>query len=80
MDPTAERYSKGNYKIIDHDGLWKAQKMCNIIKKISDKEKIIKINQNSKEPKLMNKLEAAVVKLNGMKMINLDGRQMKFSM
>jgi len=47
--------------------------------KISDKEKIIIINKNPKEPKLMNKLEAAIVKLNGMKMINLDGRQMKFS-
>jgi transposase len=47
---------------------------------ISDKEKIIKIIKNPKESKLMNKLEPAMVKLNGMKMINLDGRQMKFSM
>ena len=40
MDPTAERYSKGYYRIIDHDGLWKAQKMCGVIQEISDKKKI----------------------------------------
>jgi transposase len=45
---------------------------------ITDKDKIITLSKNPKEPELMKKLEEVTVKLNGMKMINLDGLQMQF--
>jgi hypothetical protein len=45
---------------------------------ITDKDKIITLSKNLKEPELMKKLEKVMVKLNGMKMINLDGLQMQF--
>jgi SAM-dependent methyltransferase len=40
MDPARERYLKGEYKIADIDGLWKARQMCNLIRSIPDKQTI----------------------------------------
>ncbi|MCP4458115.1 MAG: acetolactate decarboxylase [Cytophagales bacterium] len=47
---------------------------------ITEGEKHITLSKNFKEPKLMKKLEEAMPTVNEMKMINLDGRHMKFQM
>jgi len=47
---------------------------------IIEGEKHITLSKNFKEPKLMKKLEEAMSTVNEMKMINLDGRHMKFQM
>ena len=45
---------------------------------ITEREKHITLSKNAKEPKLMKKLEEALLKANEMTMIDLHGRQMKF--
>jgi len=47
---------------------------------ITEREKHITLSKNFKEPKLMKKLEEAMMTVNDMKMINLDGLHMKFHM
>jgi len=46
---------------------------------ITGTEKIIKLNKNLKEPKLMKKLEDSIKRLNAMNVRNLDGRILQFS-
>lgn len=45
---------------------------------ITEREKLLSLNKNLKEPEFMKKLEAALEKMNEMNMINLDGLQMQF--
>jgi rubrerythrin len=47
--------------------------------KITDREKIIKLERNPKEPNMMKKLEDCINKLNDMKIQNLEGRSMRFT-
>lgn len=47
--------------------------------KITDRQKTIELQRNPKEPKGMKKLEAGIKKLNEMKILNLEGRLLKFS-
>ena len=47
--------------------------------KITDREKIIKLERNPKEPNMMKKLEGCIKKLNDMKIQNLEGRSMQFT-
>jgi len=44
----------------------------------TENDKIITLSKNPKEPELMKKLEKAMMKLNGMKMIDIDRLQMQF--
>lgn len=46
---------------------------------ITETDKIIKLNKNPKEPKVMKKLEDSIKRLNGMNVRNLDGRKLQFS-
>lgn len=45
---------------------------------ITRQERIVSLRKNPKEPRLMKKLEEALLKLNEMKMITLNGLQMQF--
>ena len=45
---------------------------------ITRHERIVTLRKNPKEPRLMKKLEQALLKLNEMKMTTLDGLQMQF--
>ncbi len=47
--------------------------------KITDREKIIKLERNPKEPNMMKKLEDCINKLNDMKIQNLEGRLLQFT-
>ncbi|MBA7537253.1 hypothetical protein ES705_29520 [subsurface metagenome] len=46
---------------------------------ITDREKIIKLERNLKDPNMMKKLEGCIKKLNDMKIQNLEGRSMQFT-
>ncbi len=46
---------------------------------ITDGEKTIRLAENPKEPELMQKLTEAITKLNTMKMTDLEGRRIQFS-
>ncbi|MCP4109033.1 MAG: hypothetical protein GY749_26480 [Desulfobacteraceae bacterium] len=46
---------------------------------ITDGEKTIRLAENPKEPELMQKLTEAITKLNTMKMADLEGRRIQFS-
>lgn len=47
--------------------------------RITDRQKTIELQRNPKEPKGMKKLEAGIKKLNEMKIQNLEGRLLQFS-
>ena len=47
--------------------------------RITDRKKTIKLQRNLKEPKGMKKLEDGIKKLNEMKIQNLEGRLLQFS-
>ena len=46
---------------------------------ITDKEKIISLKKNEKEPKVMEKLKKCINKLNSMKIKDLEGRIIQFA-
>jgi len=47
--------------------------------RITDRQKTIELQRNPKAPKGMKKLEAGIKKLNEMKIQNLEGRLLQFS-